>query len=49
MATTADVARQPQIRAGIDIVSAPYIIADPPANEHTITTAVKTVISLMSL
>ena len=44
MATTVDVARQPQTRAGMDIVSAPYIIAEPPANEHRIVIAVKTVI-----
>jgi hypothetical protein len=49
MATTVDVARQPQTSAGIDIVSAPYIIAEPPANEHMIVTAVKTVISLLTL
>jgi hypothetical protein len=28
----------------MDDVSAPYIIAEPPANEHRIVTAVKTVI-----
>ena len=37
-------ASEPPTRAGIDIVSAPYIIADPPANEHRIVTAVRTVI-----
>lgn len=44
MAATAAVASEPPTRAGIDPVRAPYIIAEPPANEHRIVIAVKTVI-----
>ena len=41
-------ASDPPTIAGTEPVSAPYIIADPPANEHRIVTAVRTVISLVN-